>query len=116
MRITGLACVPRTKSSRVDGHRFAATVPINLLSSADGEAIDIVMASLDLASLDDDALAAASLRASPCARWIEERPPPHPSVEPTHAVRFSAGRFSGDIDNRSASAYRLTSRGLLESR
>jgi SAM-dependent methyltransferase len=98
----------RNPSAQAEGLRFAATIPIKQLSDGDGEAIDVLMASLDMASFDDETLAAASLRASPFARWIEERPVPNPDAQPTHAVHFAAGRFASDIDNLTAGACRLT--------
>jgi SAM-dependent methyltransferase len=100
---------PQSDAAR---HRFSATIPITRLGVGDGLAIDALLASLDLASMDDAALAAAKLRASPFAHWVEERTAPDPAERPTRAVRFAAGRFASDIDNLSESAFRLA--GLVD--
>jgi hypothetical protein len=88
------------------GHRFAATIPIKGISADEADAVDTLIASLNMASVDDAALAAARLRASPFAHWVEERASPDPAAEPARSVRFSPGRFATDVDDLSDSGYR----------
>jgi SAM-dependent methyltransferase len=112
--VTHVLVVMRARDPRsaAAGHRFAATIPIKNVRLGNGEAIDLLIRSLDMTAVDDDTLATAKLHASRFATWIEARESPNLSEEPTRSVRFAEGCFASDVDSLSASAFRLA--GLVD--
>jgi SAM-dependent methyltransferase len=86
------------RAGRSPGQResFTVALPVRSLAKTDGAMIDTAFEALDLASRGDDVIAAAAVRASSQARWVEERPRPDPSLEPVHSIRFSAGALGTD--------------------
>jgi hypothetical protein len=69
------------------GGRFTIQLRVRSLPRS-AEAMDEILARLDLAALDDDSLRRHSVRAASRARWVEERQRPDPTCEPTGYVRF----------------------------
>ena len=68
--------------------------------------LEAAFTALDLAARPDDELAAAAVRASSHARFLEERSRPDASLEPVRSIRFSAGGVGTDREITEA-GYRL---------
>jgi SAM-dependent methyltransferase len=71
--------------------RIDATVPAMALNSGDAEALDTLLAAIDLASLDSERLLGAAISPSRYAHWVQMRPRPEPRLEPTYTVKFAGG-------------------------
>ncbi len=78
------------------GRQFTAQIPIRGIPMKAPGAVLALFAALDFASLDDDALSAAAVRAPAGARWVEERSRPDPRLEPSYSVRFAPGALPVD--------------------
>jgi len=88
--------VLRAGRSEGQGESFTVTLPVRSLAKTDGAMLDAAFEALDLASSPDDVIAAATVRASSQARWVEERSGPDPSLEPVRSIRFSPGALGTD--------------------
>lgn len=73
------------------GGRFTITLPVRSLGALDAACLDRWADAIDLASGDEGALRAATLRAAPGLVFSEERATPDRSVEPTWRVRSERG-------------------------
>src|SRR5262249_61978956 len=78
--------VLRAGRSEGQGESFTVTLPVRSLAKTDGAMLDAAFEALDLASSPDDAIAAATVRASSQARWVEVRCGPDPSLEAVRRI------------------------------
>ncbi len=72
------------------GGRFGIQLPVRTLAGIGPAAIEVLFASLDLATADSGALLRAAVRPSPGARFVEVRSAPG-AVDPALTVRFAPG-------------------------
>jgi SAM-dependent methyltransferase len=77
------------------GGRFTIQLRVRSLPKDDGT-LNGILASLDLAALDDDTLRHRTVRAWSGARWVEERLGPNPASDANHFVRYPTGDFHLD--------------------
>ena len=77
--------------------RLAATLPVGPIQRGDYAALERLLASVDLASLDDARLAQHAVRPAEHIRWVEERALPDAASEPIRSVRFGMGSFGADF-------------------
>lgn len=90
--------------ARARGRGLSVTLPVKSLHGAGHASLDRLLAALDLAERDDASLLRAAVRASPHARWIEERSNPDPSLVPRYRVEFGAETLAVDQEFSEASA------------
>jgi SAM-dependent methyltransferase len=95
---------------RTGWRRLAATVPVASIARGDTNALERLLAGVDLAALDDTRLRQRSVSPARHARWVDERPQPDPASSSSRFVRFGAGSFGSDLaisDERFAMAASL---------